>query len=262
MRQYRSRENRVLGAVLATGALLAAGTLAVCAPAAPEGARADAPAQDGAVSAADAPRALASQPPPKGATVLFDGKDLSHWTRQRGGPAAWKIEGGAMTAGGGNILTREKFGDCRLHVEFNVPSMPDKRGQARGNSGVYLNGRYEVQVLDSYGPAIDPPGRPLGKNECGAIYGVAAPRVNATLPPGTWQTYDITFRGPRLGPDGAVSEPPRLSVVQNGVKIHDNVAVPAPTTAGLGKPSENQGPVMLQDHGNPVRYRNIWLVPL
>ena len=244
-------------AALAAGAFLALGTITIAATSGetPQ-------AREAAPSPADTPRALPSQPPPKGAVVLFDGKDLSRWTQRRGGgPATWKTEDGAMIAGGGDIVTKDKFRDFRLHVEFNVPSMPDKRGQARGNSGVYLHGRYEIQVLDSYGPAIDPPGRPLQKNECGAIYGIAAPRVNATLPPGAWQTYDITFRAPRVGAAGTVSEPPRISVIQNGVKIHDNVAVPAPTTAGLGKPSESEGPVLLQDHGAPVRYRNIWLVP-
>jgi hypothetical protein len=211
----------------------------------------------------DTPRALRSQKPPRGAVVLFNGKDLSKWEGRNGGEARWEIEkGGSVRVNGtGDIVTRQKFGDYRLHVEFNVPSMPDKMGQARGNSGVYNHGRYEVQVLDSYGPAIQPAGRPLEDNECGGIYKVAAPRVNATLPPGTWQTYDITFRGPRLK-DGKVVEQPRITVVQNGVKIHDNVAVGGATTAGLGDPSEETGPILLQDHGNPVRYRNIWIVPV
>lgn len=216
------------------------------------------------VTSADTPRALPSQKAPRNAVVLFDGRDLSKWQSRNGGAARWEIEpDGAMRVNGtGDIMTRDKFRDYRLHVEFNVPSMPDQRGQARGNSGVYNHGRYEVQVLDSWGPAIQPPGRPLKDNECGGIYKVAAPRVNATLPPGTWQTYDITFRAPRLAADGTVTEPPRISVVHNGVQIHDNVTITGPTTAGLGAPSETIGPILLQDHGNPVRYRNIWLVPM
>lgn len=212
--------------------------------------------------AADAPRALPAQKPPRNAIVLFDGKDLSRWQKRGSGePATWRIVDGAVVAGGGDILTRDTFRDFRLHVEFNVPAMPRARGQERGNSGVYLHGRYEVQVLDSWGPALEPPGRPLGKDECGAIYSIAAPRVNATLPPGVWQTYEIDFTGPRLAADGSVAKSPRITVVQNGVRIHDNVTVPAPTTAGMGAPRAMEGPVLLQDHGNPVRYRNIWLIP-
>lgn len=211
--------------------------------------------------ARDTPQALPSAPPPPGAVVLFDGKDLSSWTRRGGGAATWKIADGAAVAGGGDILTRRNFGDYRLHVEFNVPSLPDKRGQARGNSGVYMQGRFEVQVLDSYGPALAPGAKP-GKDDCGAIYGQAAPRVNATLPPGIWQTYDIWFRAPRFDKDGTLREKPRLTVIQNGVKIHDNVAVEGGTRAGLGESDSQQGPILLQDHGNPVRYRNIWLVPM
>jgi hypothetical protein len=167
-----------------------------------------------------------------------------------------------MVAGGGDIHTARNFRDFRLHVEFNVPPMPNARGQGRGNSGVYMLGAYEVQVLDSWGPAINPPGRPLQDDECGAIYKVSAPRVNATLPPGVWQTYDIHFRAPRLdASSGAIVEPPRVTVFQNGVKIQDNVAVTGPTTSSAGAPRNGEGPILLQDHGNPVRYRNIWLVP-
>jgi hypothetical protein len=246
--------------VVAGAAALAAGVLAIAGSVA--GAQEPAASPARSVPAADRPRALASLPPSKNAVVLFNGKDLSRWMRRGGGAATWPIEDGAMISRGGDILTRDNFRDFRLHVEFNVPSMPEARGQARGNSGVYLHGRYEVQLLDSYGPAVEPPGRPLGRDECGAIYGQAAPRVNATLPPGVWQTYDIWFRAPRVGKNGAVTEKPRITVIQNGVKIHDNVAVEGATRASLGDPPAVQGPVLLQDHGNPVRYRNIWLVPM
>ena len=139
--------------------------------------------------------------------------------------------------------------------------MPEARGQARGNSGVYLQGRYEIQVLDSYGPAL-PPGQKAGADDCGAIYGQTPPRVNATLPPGVWQTYDIWFRAPRLDRRGNVKEPPRFTVIHNGVLIHRDVPVTGTTRASLGDPPQVTGPILLQDHGNPVRDRNIWLVPM
>lgn len=241
-----STHKRTLWAALATGAFVAF-SLTPCAAQTKPG---------------DRPRALRSQPAPKNAVVLFDGTDLSGWESRSGGPATWRTEDGAMFARGGDILTRRKFGDFRLHVEFNIPSMPQARGQGRGNSGVYMHGLYEIQVLDSYGPALDPPGRPLQNDEAGAIYGQKAPRVNATLPPGTWQTYDIWFRGPRFGPDGAVTRKPRLTVYHNGVLIHHDVPVEGATRASLGSPPQTTGPVLLQDHGNMVRYRNIWIVPM
>jgi hypothetical protein len=197
-------------------------------------------------------------PPPPGAIVLFDGKGLDQWEGADGrSPARWKlVEGGAMQVQDGGIKTRRAFdGHFRLHVEFRVPYLPNARGQARGNSGVYLQGRYEVQVLDSYG--LDPK-----DNDCGAIYEVARPRVNACKAPTVWQSYDIDFRAPAFQ-DGKKVKPAVLSVVQNGVNVQDNVAVPVDNTrAGLGGDPSRPGPIMLQDHGNPVQYRNIWLLPL
>lgn len=199
-----------------------------------------------------------STPPPPGALVLFDGKNLDSWVKTDGrSPAAWTlVPGGAMQVNDGGIMTRKTFdGRFKLHVEFRVPYLPDKTGQARGNSGVYLQGRYEVQVLDSYGLKSQ-------NNDCGGIYEVAAPLVNACKAPTVWQSYDIDFKAP-VYRDGKKAAPPRISVIQNGVKIQDNVEIPVENTrAGLGGDPAKPGPIMLQDHGNPVQFRNIWLLPL
>ncbi len=199
-----------------------------------------------------------SVPPPAGAVILFDGKSLDGWAMRKDGksPAPWKlVEGGAMQVQGGDIITRKTFdGSFRLHVEFRVPYMPKASGQGRGNSGVYVQGRYEVQVLDSYGLKSK-------DNDCGGIYGVAAPLVNACKAPTVWQSYDIEFHSPKCV-DGKKAEPARITVLHNGVKIHDNVKITKDnTTAGLGGDPCKPGPILLQDHGNPVQYRNIWLLP-
>jgi hypothetical protein len=197
-----------------------------------------------------------STPPPKEAIILFDGKSLNGWlTRDGNGKARWKLlDNGVMQSGGGDIVTEQKFdGHFRLHVEFRVPYMPDAKGQARGNSGVYVQGRYEVQILDSYG--LD-----SKNNDCGAIYEVAAPRENACKAPTVWQSYDIEFRAP-ICKDGKKVEPARMTVHHNGVKIHDDVKINANfTRAGMETDPCTPGPILLQDHGNPVQFRNIWLV--
>jgi hypothetical protein len=193
--------------------------------------------------------------PPAGAVVLLPytpGKptSLKQWTNPY-----WRIlpDGGIQVVRfTGSNRTKRSFADCRVHVEFCIPYEPHKRGQGRGNSGVYLQSRYEVQVLDSFG--LVP-----GKRDCGAIYGVAPPRVNACLPPLAWQTYDITFRAPRPAPGGGVARPGTMTVRHNGVLIHDRQKLPA-RTAGGARGTVPGGPLLLQDHGNPVRYRNIWLV--
>lgn len=199
-----------------------------------------------------------STPPPKGAIVLFDGENLEHWVYRNDSkkPAAWKlVGGGAMQVQGGDIITKEKFdGAFKLHVEFRVPYMPKATGQARGNSGVYVQGRYEVQVLDSYG--LD-----SKDDDCGGIYKVAKPLVNACKAPTVWQSYDIDFQSPKFI-DGKKTELGRITVLHNGVKIHENVKITTDnTTAGLGGDPSKPGPILLQDHGNPVQFRNIWLVP-
>ncbi len=200
---------------------------------------------------------VSSTPPPAGAIVLFNGKSLDAWQHVDGKKSAhWKlVDGGAMeVTPGGNIVTKEKFdGHFKLHVEFRVPYRPDKKGQERGNSGVYVQGRYEVQVLDSYGLESK-------DNDCGAIYEVAAPLKNVCKAPTVWQSYDIEFTAP-VCKDGKKVEPARITVYQNGVKIQDDVKITKDNTrAGLTGDPCTPGPIMLQDHGNPVQFRNIWLV--
>ncbi len=194
-----------------------------------------------------------SVPPPADAVVLFSGKDLAEkWN----GGDKWKlVDGGAAQVGGGNIHSKEKFGGAfKLHVEFRVPYMPKASGQGRGNSGVYVQGRYEVQVLDSYGLVSK-------NNDCGGIYSVAAPLVNACKAPTVWQSYDIEFQAPPCA-DGKKTGPALMTVYHNGVKIHDKVEIKTDnTTAGMGGNVCEPGPIMLQNHGNPVQFRNIWLLP-
>jgi Domain of Unknown Function (DUF1080) len=199
-----------------------------------------------------------SAPPPKGAIVLFSGKDLDQWVSRNDlkKPATWKlIDGAAVQAGGGDIMTKQTFDRAfKLHVEFRVPYMPKATGQARGNSGVYLQGRYEVQILDSYG--LD-----SQDHDCGGIYGIAKPLANACKAPTVWQSYEVDFTSPKFV-DGKRTEPGRISVLHNGIKIHDETKLTKDnTTAGLGGDPSKPGPILLQDHGNPVQFRNIWLVP-
>jgi hypothetical protein len=173
------------------------------------------------------------------------------------GTCDWRLTGdGAMEVrpGSGSVVTKEKFGDFTMHLEFRTPFEPNNRGQGRGNSGVYLQGLYEIQVLDSYGLSGE-------DNECGGIYTVARPRVNMCAPPLQWQTYDIVFRAPRFGEDGQRTAPALVSVLHNGVSIHEDVEVPYPTGGNMGLDPAEPGPIMLQDHGNLVQYRNIWIVP-
>ena len=195
-------------------------------------------------------------PPPKFATVLFEGKDLSGWVSRKGGPAGWKVRGNYMEVvpGSGDIYTKRTFGDFQLHVEFWLPYMPEAKGQARANSGVYLQGRYEVQVLDSYG--LD-----SKDNDCGGIYKVAAPLVNACKKPQTWQKYDVAFRAPRCDAAGQLTEKARVTVFHNSVMIHNNLEITI-TAGELDGEVSKPGPLLLQDHGNLVRYRNIWIVPV
>lgn len=184
--------------------------------------------------------------PPEGAIVLFDGTSVEAW------------KDGKMTDDGLLIQgtsSKQTFGSHRLHIEFRLPYMPEDRGQQRGNSGLYLQSRYEVQMLDSFGLE--------GKdNECGGIYSIKAPDLNMCYPPLTWQTYDVEFHAAKYNDDGSVDQHPWITVKHNGVLIHDHVELPKSTTAAPLGPGPEPGPVYLQNHGNPVRYRNIWVVPI
>ncbi len=168
----------------------------------------------------------------------------------------WKLlDNGVMEVRNGTILSKQRFTDHRVHVEFCTPFMPDAREQGRGNSGVYLQGRYEVQILDSYGLEGE-------WNECGGIYKVAKPLVNMCAPPLQWQTYDIVFRAPRFDGSGNRTRDGLLTVYHDGVLIHENIAVPTPTTAASNADVRQPGGLLLQDHGNPVQFRNIWAVEM
>ena len=193
--------------------------------------------------------------PPADALVLFDGSDLERW-RSGDGPARWKLEEGALVVNGtGSITTRDSFGDLQLHLEFATPAQVSGDSQGRGNSGVFLMGRYEVQVLDSYQNPTYPDG------QCAAAYGQQPPLVNASRAPGQWQSYDIVFHAPRF--DGEqLAEPARVTVFHNGVLVHHDLELLGATThrrLPQYEPHGPQGPIQLQDHGNPVRYRNIWV---
>jgi len=194
---------------------------------------------------------------PENALGLFDGKDESQWVvwGQPGEAGDWPVQDGTMVTAHHDIATKEKFKDFQLHVEFNEPELPpDKTGQDRGNSGVYLQGRYEIQVLDSFHNETYPDGA------CAAVYGVSAPLVNAAKPPGQWQTYDINFRTARFK-DGKKVEPARVTIYWNGQLVQNNTLIPHPTGGGAPETDEG-GPVRLQFHEHAVKYRNIWIVPL
>jgi 2-keto-4-pentenoate hydratase/2-oxohepta-3-ene-1,7-dioic acid hydratase in catechol pathway len=205
------------------------------------------------------PPATGPVPPPADAIVLFDGVSLRHWRSidSTASPARWRVETGYMEVapGTGSIMTTREFGDVQLHVEWATGSPPRGEGQNRSNSGVFLMGRYEVQVLDSYRNPTYPDGM------AGAIYGQFPPLVNASRPPGEWQTYDIVFRAPRFEGTRVVS-PARATVFLNGILVQDNVTLLGPTTHRHRAPYEAHpphGPIMLQDHGELVRFRNIWV---
>ena len=199
--------------------------------------------------------------PPSDAIVLFGGSDLSAWSSTDGSPAKWAARDGYMETvpGAGALTTRRSFGDVQLHLEWASPAGAFGKGQNRGNSGVILMGKYEVQVLDSYENVT------YADGQAAAVYGQHPPLVNASRPSGAWQTYDIVFRRPRFNAKGTVVTPARLTVFHNGVLVQDNAELWGPTTwlqAEKYVAHATALPLTLQDHDHPVRYRNIWLRPL
>lgn len=197
------------------------------------------------------------QTPPSDALVLFDGTSLAEWQSAAQGAARWEVKDGLLTVakGTGDIKTTRTFGDIQLHIEWRTPAVIESEGQGRGNSGIFLQDRYEVQVLDSF----DNPTYPNG--QAGAVYKQHIPLVNATRPPGEWQTYDIVFTAPRFGETGRLISPARVTVLHNGVLIQNNVEIWG-STEYIGMPGylpHGKGAIRLQDHGNAVSFRNIWV---
>lgn len=209
--------------------------------------------------------------PPFDAIVLFDGSDLSQWVqhytveengekRSKVRDPIWKLEDGAVqvVGGTGDITSRESFGSCQLHLEWCAPDPQGKQGQKRGNSGVFLMGLYEVQVLDSY------ENRTYADGQAAAVYGQTPPLVNACRKPGEWQSYDIVFTAPRFK-DGELLAPAYVTVLHNGVLVQNHTAFQGPTVwkkLAKYRPHEPKLPLRIQNHGDPVKYRNIWIRPL
>jgi hypothetical protein len=197
--------------------------------------------------------------PPSDAVVLFDGGDISKWVALDGTPTKWVVKDGAMECvpGSGYVRTLQCFGDCQLHVEWATPTPPHGEGQGRGNSGVFFGfDRYEIQVLDSY------ENKTYADGSAGAVYCQYPPLVNASRRPGEWQFYDIIWTAPRFDNDGKLLSPARVTALHNGVLIHLNVELSGPTGWLTREPytvHPEKLPIALQDHGNPVRFRNIWV---
>ncbi len=195
--------------------------------------------------------------PPSDAIILFDGTNLDNWESTNGGEAKWEVSDGAMTMvkGSGGIQSKVVYGDCQLHIEWRTPAEVKGKGQGRGNSGVFLQGIYEVQVLDSY------ENRTYSNGQAASIYKQSMPLVNACKPPGEWQTYDIIYKAPIFDEDGKLASPAYITVIQNGILVQNHYQIKGDTPyIGLPKyEAHGEGPLMLQDHGNPVSFRNIWL---
>lgn len=215
-------------------------------------------------SARPAPRVVASGEwigqPPADAVMLFDGSNLDGWAGKDEGPAQWKVEHGYLevVAGTGDIHTRAEFGDCQLHVEWATPWEVSGDSQGRGNSGIFLMGRYEVQVLDCFENPT------YADGTTGAVYGQHPPLVNACRRPGEWQAYDIIWEAPRFDGDLLV-KPAFITVLLNGIVLHHRTELIGFTShknVGAYSPHPPVGPLKLQDHGNPVRFKNIWYRPL
>jgi hypothetical protein len=194
---------------------------------------------------------------PSDAIVLFDGKDLSKWSTLAGSDAKWDVKDGAMTVvkGAGDIKTKQTFGDMQLHIEWRAPAEVVGDGQGRGNSGIFLQERYELQVLDSYESVT------YSNGQAGAIYKQSIPLVNACLKPGEWQTYDVIYTAPRFSDNGRVIVPAYITIIHNGVVIQNHTQINGPTEyRGMAVyQTHGKGSIKLQDHGNPVSFRNIWV---
>jgi len=197
--------------------------------------------------------------PPSDAIVLFDGSSLAQWQSEKEGPCPWKITAAkAMQVAphSGDIHTQRAFGDIQLHLEWRTPSKVEGHGQERGNSGVFLMGLYELQILDSYDNTT------YVNGQAASIYKQSAPLVNASRPPGTWQSYDIIFFAPRFAPDGTVQSPAHMTAFHNGILVQYDFPLLGPTLY-VGQPHYKvhapKRPLELQDHGNPVEFRNIWV---
>lgn len=199
-----------------------------------------------------------TEPPSDAIILLGEGMDLSMWESTDGGKVKWAYENGTLTVkkNTGDIRTRNYFGDCQLHIEWRTPQEVSGEGQGRGNSGIFLMDRYEVQVLDSYN------NRTYSNGQAASIYKQHIPLVNASRPPGVWQIYDIIWKAPSFNKDGSVKEPATITVLHNGVLVQNHVEITG-TTDFIGiqtyKPHAERLPLKLQDHGNPVSYRNIWI---
>ena len=199
--------------------------------------------------------------PPSDAVVLFNGQNLEHWRNDKGEPGRWKIENGYMevTPKTGTLSSRDEFGSCQLHIEWASPAEVRGDSQGRGNSGIFLMGFYEIQVLDSYNNPT------YADGQAASIYGQFPPLVNAVRKPGEWQSYDIFFEAPVFAADGKLEKPAYVTVVHNGVLVQNHQEILGRGThqrVATYQPHGPKGPLSLQDHGNPVRYRNIWFRPL
>lgn len=196
--------------------------------------------------------------PPSDAIILFDGKNLDAWQNEKGEAAAWKVSDGTFTvvAKTGGIKTKQAFGDCQLHIEWRSPAEVVGEGQGRGNSGIIIQGKYEIQVLDSYD------NRTYSNGQAASVYKQHIPLVNACRKPGEWQTYEIIFKAPRFKEDGSLESPAYVTVIHNGVLVQNHVEIKG-SVAFIGQPKYTKHnlkePLVLQDHGNPVSFRNIWI---
>lgn len=193
--------------------------------------------------------------PPSDATVLFDGTNMDKWKKDNGDPAPWKVENGYAQVQGGAIRTKDEFGDCQVHIEWSAPTPPTGNSQGRGNSGLFMMGRYEIQILDAYNNPT------YADGTASAIYGQSPPQVNAVRPPGEWNVYDVIWETPRFK-DGKLEKPAYATVLVNGIVTQNHTMLIGDTPfkhVGTYNPHPATGPLGLQDHGNPMRFRNIWV---